>query len=81
MDIHIHSPEIEAARQFFDGPSLTIEAMIQPPNELPRWDYFGCGAFALLVSKQGAESGVVLRVLSSVERTASTHPADFIREG
>ena len=77
MDINLDVPSwIEAARQFFQ-PSHTVEVVVQAPKEklLLLGDALSCAMFASFSGEFGAESGITIRLLSSIEKTPNTHPA------
>ena len=75
MEINLDVPVwIEAANQLF-RPTHTVEAVFEArrDKEVLLGDAFTCELFSLVVSKRGAETDIIIRVVKSEAK--NIHPA------
>jgi len=72
MDINLDTPPwLEAANKFF----RSVEERFEAPRdkEVLLGDALSCDLFAVFVSKRGAETDIIIRVVKSEAK--DTHPA------
>lgn len=73
MEIQLDSPELVAARHFFNEPTVAVVCVSSDVPKFTLADDFNCDLFAA-ITVPDSESRVIRLVLESIAKTPSTHP-------